>query len=1154
MIDNAMYRLRIGLFQCKRPGRSCKNHKYTSSVTNAGNEHPHDFIYSPQNSFHHHFSFFWLIYLVFIIYFASVSLALVLKFDTSTPFYSNLCNMSFLDKISRYLLPTLACSHIKLLSIVITSFFFRRGALSGKLLNFKFSSRVTRLASVSILWIFTVNFMLIAIVNPSLLNPGPQMLSVLYQNVQGLIPVSHLGSDHPVFDLNKISEFQAYVIQSKPDIIALNETWLKHSICNNEILSESQYEVFRNDRTKKTHPPDPNFPNKFRTNGGGVLIAIRSDLNVTTKRLSVRLGIEMLAVQITFPNGENIVVCTCYRVGTLGYPNHTKITEYIRSIVSKRKPPKIYIVGDFNIPHADWTTSFSNVPLEQSFIDSFNDLGLCQLITSSTHKGGNTLDILLSNSDSTVNDLKVLDKDSVCKSDHYPITFSIKCKVARKKLPKRKVFNFKRANWDMMNRDLCSINWQFLHNMDPDTAWMSLKNSIFELADKHIPKVTVKSEFQPPWFDCEAFSACRTKDRLRSKFKGTGSFTDELKWTTSRKAFKQLSAKKMRDNLFNSDDPALITRKFWAHVKYSTNSCRIPNCVSYSGQFRFKPKDQAELFNSFFYNQFSEPSLYDIDISYENDNNFDVDFDHLNVRKLLKDINSNKAQGPDGIHGKILKHCAVGLAYPLSFIFKVSYYSGYIPKEWKMANVVPIFKKGSKGGVENYRPISLTCLVMKVFERIIKEKLLSITNDLLNPRQHGFLAHKSCTTNMVNFCDSLAISLNDNIVNHVIYFDFAKAFDSVNHDILLNKLKYMYNVDGVLLKFLCNYLHGRLQRVVIGNESSSLLSVNSGVPQGSILGPLLFVLFINDIPNGLSDGTNLVLYADDTKIWREINTHTDYNILQSDINYLNDWAVRNKMKFHLDKCKVISISLSHPPLSPFSYSLGVSDLKYVDCEKDLGVDITPKLLWNSQCDRIYSKACQKLGVVKRNGHIVVDSNSRRALYLTLVRSQFENCSVIWRPTNKTLSNKLESLQKRAIKWILSEENCSYSPDVYKRKCQQVDILPLSSKFDLNDLIFLYKIVYEHIPVSLPTYLSFYQGSSRLRRCHFDSLSLVSSIIPRSTQNNALSRSFFYRTHLLWNQLPLEIRQITSLSQFKSEITKHLWKLALHPSDDLNSSF
>ena len=174
--------------------------------------------------------------------------------------------------------------------------------------------------------------------------------------------------------------------------------------------------------------------------------------------------------------------------------------------------------------------------------------------------------------------------------------------------------------------------------------------------------------------------------------------------------------------------------------------------------------------------------------------------------------------------------------------------------------------------------------------------------------------------------------------------------------------------------------------------------------------------------------------------------------------------------------------------------------------------------------------------------------------MTLVRSQFENCSIIWRPTSKTLSEKLESLQKRAIKWILSEEGHSYSPEVYKRKCKQVDILPLASKFDLNDLVFFYKIVNELIPVSLPDYLSFYQGSSRLRRCHFDSLSVVSSIIPRSTQNNALSRSFFYRTHLLWNQIPLEIRQITSLSLFKSEVTKHLWKLVLHTSDDLSSSF
>jgi hypothetical protein len=153
------------------------------------------------------------------------------------------------------------------------------------------------------------------------------------------------------------------------------------------------------------------------------------------------------------------------------------------------------------------------------------------------------------------------------------------------------------------------------------------------------------------------------------------------------------------------------------------------------------------LFNTFFFNQFSEPSSYNIDISYSNDSEFDIGFDHRAVRKLLSNINSNyKAHGPDGIHGKILKNYAVGLAYPLTCIFKTSYNSGRIPQQWKLANVVPIFKKGNKTSVENYRQISLTCLVMKVFEHIIKEKILFLTSDAIDNRQHGFLAQKSCTT------------------------------------------------------------------------------------------------------------------------------------------------------------------------------------------------------------------------------------------------------------------------------------------------------------------------------------------------------------------------------------------------------------------------
>ena len=244
----------------------------------------------------------------------------------------------------------------------------------------------------------------------------------------------------------------------------------------------------------------------------------------------------------------------------------------------------------------------------------------------------------------------------------------------------------------------------------------------------------------------------------------------------------------MRDNLnSDDDDPALISKNFWSHVKATSNSSRIPETISYKGRFRNNTLDQSELFNTYFSDQFSEPSNYNIPVDFRNDDGFGFSISHLDIRNLLKNLNSNKAQGPDGIHGKILKNCADSIAYPLSLIFNTSYRTGLIPKEWKHANVVPIHKKGSKASVENYRPISLTCLVMKIFEKLVRNELMSKCQDKINQKQHGFLPGKSCTTQMIPFYDSLAVTINDLSTTDVIYFDFAKAFDSVNHDIILHR-------------------------------------------------------------------------------------------------------------------------------------------------------------------------------------------------------------------------------------------------------------------------------------------------------------------------------------------------------------------------------
>ncbi|MCP4460429.1 MAG: reverse transcriptase family protein, partial [Cytophagales bacterium] len=422
---------------------------------------------------------------------------------------------------------------------------------------------------------------------------------------------------------------------------------------------------------------------------------------------------------------------------------------------------------------------------------------------------------------------------------------------------------------------------------------------------------------------------------------------------------------KMRLNFVDDSDPALISKRFWSHVKSKSKSTRIPESIRYGSRFRNDPKDQANLFNEYFYDQFSEASDYNVDIGPSNHNFFDLKFSSDDVYFILKKLNASKAAGPDGIHGKVLKSCAGSLAYPLSILFNLSFVTGCIPPDWKLASVVPVFKKDDKNSVENYRPISLTSLVMKVFERCVKTALFSVCEEVLDPRQHGFLNNRSCVTQMIPFVHDLALTLDEKSRSDIIYFDFSKAFDSVSHDLILKKLKENFKIGGLMLQFIKNYLEGRMQQVVVGGHTSSVLPVKSGVPQGSILGPLLFVLFINDMFSCVSSETNITLYADDTKIWRRITMFSDHFILQNDINNLYDWSVRNKMVFHPKKCKAVSITLQRNvldnlPFNIFIYESNGTLIDYEKSQKDLGVVINPNLTWGPHYVMLLSQASSNL--------------------------------------------------------------------------------------------------------------------------------------------------------------------------------------------------
>ena len=301
----------------------------------------------------------------------------------------------------------------------------------------------------------------------------------------------------------------------------------------------------------------------------------------------------------------------------------------------------------------------------------------------------------------------------------------------------------------------------------------------------------------------------------------------------------------------------------------------------------------------------------------------------------------------------------------------------------------PIHKKGDKSLIENYRPISLLCLSAKTMERVIQDELLNKTREFLNPVQHGFLPGKSCTSNLRTLTDNIASNLSKDFGTDIIYFDFTKAFDTVNHNLLITKLKKI-KVERRLLKFIINYLKDRRQRVVLDNVFSEYQNVTSGVPQGSILGPLLFVLFINDISTVISPGTNICLYADDTKIWREMQSEIDCEILQNDINLLEIWCRTNQMRFHPDKCKVVSIAINGNRLSylrlllfsRFIYALGNTILDYEKNEVDFGVTISEQFTWSDHHLKIITKASQMLGLIKRTCHFLVHSKRKLTLYGT----------------------------------------------------------------------------------------------------------------------------------------------------------------------------
>ena len=370
----------------------------------------------------------------------------------------------------------------------------------------------------------------------------------------------------------------------------------------------------------------------------------------------------------------------------------------------------------------------------------------------------------------------------------------------------------------------------------------------------------------------------------------------------------------------------------------------------------------------------------------------DIEVTSEEVIKRLLRLKPDKSPGTDNMYSRVLKEMADVISKPLTRLFNKTLQDQVVPSDWRKANVTTIFKKGSKSSASNYRPVSLTSHVCKLLESIIRYSLVAhlSKHTLLNKSQHGFTSGKSCLTNLLKFLEDVTKYIDEGKPVDVIYLDFSKAFDKIPHKRLISKVK-AYAIGGKIYGWIEQWLHDREQRVVVNGQTSEWAKVSSGVPQGSVLGPTLFLMYINDIDERVTSG--ILKFADDTKIYTCVQTVEAAMILQEDLNRLCSWSKDWLMLFNVDKCKCLHFGFNN---IEFEYMLGNDTISSCLEEKDLGITVHHSLQTSSHCANIVKKANQVLGIIRRT----YDDKSKEnivQLYKSLVRPHLEYCMQAWRP-------------------------------------------------------------------------------------------------------------------------------------------------------------
>lgn len=909
--------------------------------------------------------------------------------------------------------------------------------------------------------------------------------------------------------LDKFSELEVLVQQCHPSVIGITETKLSDAIDDSELYLRG-YKMFRVDRSSGHH-------------GGGVTLYVEETLQPVSYTPANSFP-EQVWCHATFNKGERLYIGVCYRT-----PNSAIYTfdtdAAVLQLIEEFRDKQIMLMGDFNYPEINWCNpglSLSSSSAAGRFQECVEDNFLTQHVTIPTRKDA-ILDLVLTSDPDLISTIDI--QGVLGNSDHSTLTWMLNQRSPLRQQATPRI-DYSKADFQSVKDGLAVIDWESaFYSMSVNEAWKFFRDGLLALLHAASPVTRVAADRRKPlWMNFRAFRAVKKKYAVFSKYKSNQHPACKKAASNARReirAAKLMFETKLAANI-KSDK-----KSFYAYVNSKRRAKPSLGPLlsgSGNGQLLSSPQELAEEFNRYFTSVFTQEDQR-IPVQEDSIRNIhcpklsDIVISTSSIHQIISTLPLDKSPGVDNISSRILRQLADSVSTPLAMLFRKSLDNGQVPDDWRSANVTPIFKKGDHSQPGNYRPISLTSQCCKIMETLLRDSITYHleSSQLIRQSQHGFRHGKSCLTNLLTFLDSVTRFVDAGDPVDVIYLDFAKAFDRVPHRRLLLKLA-QHGLSGKLLDWISAWLKDRVQRTCIKGVFSEWSSVLSGVPQGSVLGPLLFLVFINDLDSHVVNA--ILKFADDTKIWSPANDDLQFQQLQFDLDALGCWSDTWQMQFNVDKCHVLHVGSNN---HQFGYSMMGKPLQSVAYERDLGLIVSSDLKSYRHCVHAYKRASGVLAMIQRTVQ-TRDCQILTALYKTLVRPLLEYCSPCWSPHYAKDKALLERVQHRFTRLFGDLRHLDY-----QTRLRHLNLWSLEERRHRGDLIEVYKIMHQQSRISPDMFFQFPVDS--ITRGH------TQKLLKQHCHRDIRLHFFSERVVSHWNSLSQEVVSAKSLNSFKGHLER-----------------